>query len=235
MRVTKKLWWQELTGSIIGFDEGDPAGGASGEGEPGAAGEGNGEGDGSTGTGGEGNQPAEDTAGLKSALEKERADRKALEKEVRALRKTQQSRDDAEKTEVQRATEAEARTAEKVAKLAAQFKSSAIESAIVKAARIAKFTDPTDAVRPEVIAALSVEQDEDDPTKVEIDEASVTAAIKKLAREKPHWLTQEQKGTPKPKSGSSFGGSGTAGTGGQQVDPERAALLNKYPALRGRV
>jgi hypothetical protein len=227
MRTTKQLWWKTLTGSVFGFEEGE---GGAGEG----AGEGQGDGEEGTGEGqgagegaGEGDGAGEDTSGLKSALQKEREERKKLERELKTFRKGQQAAEDAEKTEVERLKGENQREATKAAKLAAGFKNNAIETAILKAAGAAKFRDPSDAIRPDIIAAIGVEQDEDDPTQVVIDEATVAAAIKKLAKDKPHWVGTEERRTPK--SGSNFGGSGTPPKG----DTEKAALQQKYPALRG--
>lgn len=231
---TKQSWWLTLTGTIIGFD--DPAGtGAPGAGE-GASGEGTGEegteGQGAAGTGESGDGAADDTAGLKSALQKERADRKAMEKELKALRSDKQSKDDAEKSELQRAQDEAKRNSEKATKLAQGFKDSALRSAVLAAAGKAKFTDPSDALRPEILSAIGVEQDDDDPTNVTVSVDDVTAAIKKLAKDKPHYLAPaEVKQQRPPKSGSSFGGSGNSGTGDAQKD----ALYAKYPALRGRI
>lgn len=170
----------------------------------------------------------EDTTGLKSALEKERADRKALEKRVKAYEKAQQEKDDAEKTEVQRLADQNSTASQKVAKLAAGFRKTAVEAAIVKAAGKANFTDPTDALRQEVIEAIGVEQDEDDPTQVTIDEASVTEAIKQLARAKPHYLGQQK--TPPPPSGSKFGGNNNNHTPAMEQQ-----LAARYPALARRM
>lgn len=237
MRTTKNLWWKTLTGSIFGF-EGEGDGGQGAGAGDGGAGDGSqdgaGEGQGTEGTGNEGDGAVLNPEGLKSALEKERAERKKLEKDLKALQKSEQARADAEKSEIQRATDSEKATAAKVEKLAAGFRSNAVESAILRAAATAKFRDPSDALRPEIIAAVGVEQDEDDPSKVEIDEATVTEAIKKLAKDRPHYVGTTETKTPKPKSGSSFAGTGN-GRQGTQDDPEKAALLTKFPALRGRV
>lgn len=229
---TKQAWWLNRTGSIFGFDgEGDGGSGEGGEGSGEGAGTGEGgSGEGEEGAGGSssGEGEGEDTAGLKSALEKERADRKKLEKELKVLQKAEQAKADAEKSEVDRLKGENDRNAEKATKLAAGFKKNAVNSAILKAAAAAKFADPTDALRPEIFDAIGVEQDDDDPTDIIIDDATVTAAIKKLAKDKPHWLAAAQ--TKLPKSGSTFGGSGNSNTKG---DPEREALKLKYPALRG--
>lgn len=237
MRVTRQNWWMFLAQPIVGFDEGTPAGeggtgageGASGEGANGA-GEGAGEGQGAPGTGDEGQGADDPAAGLKSALQKERADRKAMEKELKALRAEKQTAADAELSEVERLKKENETSAGKTAKLAQGFRKNAVNEAILKAAAAAKFRDPSDALRPEVMDALGVEQDEDDPSNVTIDSATVTAAIKALAKSKPHYLATEQKQTT-PKSGSQFGGSG----GGSNLTADQQALAARYPALRGRI
>lgn len=232
MRITRHTWWTTLTTPVIGFEPGEgegagAAGAGEGEGETGA-GEGAVEGQGSAGTGTEGQGAVEDTAGLKSALEKERTERKAMEKELKALRKTEETRADAEKTEIQRATEAETKQSAKVQKLAAGFRRSAVNTAVLEAARAAKFLDPSDALRSEVLDAIGVEQDEDDPSDVTVDKASVAKAVKALAASKKHYVGTEVKQTPK--SGSQFGGSGTG-----NMTADEKTLAEKYPALRARI
>lgn len=237
MRVTRNKWWSCLTQPIVGFDEpGEGAGsGTAGEGAgegANGAGEGAGEGGGSQGTGTEGAGAGEDVSGLKSALEKERNDRKAMEKELKALRKAEETRTAAEKTEIERATDAASKESQKVAKLAAGFRNNAINEAVLKAAAAAKFRDPSDALRAEVLSAIGVEQDEDDPSDVTIDPKTVTEAIKNLAKSKPHYLLTDD-GKQKQqtsKSGSSFGG----GAPQSNLTADEAALAKRYPALARR-
>lgn len=242
MKHTKQAWWLNLSATIIGFDgEGGEggAGGAGGEGGSGAGangaegtGEGGqGSGSGGAGTEGEGDGGNDPAAGLKSALQKERADRKALEKRIAAFEKAEREKADAEKSEVQRLTDQQAREADKVKKLATGFRDSAVRAAIMAEATKQNFADPSDAVTADVIAALGVEQDEDDPTKVEIDSDSVAKALKALAKQKPHWLKTATKPGATRSAGGTFGGNG-AGNGNQ--DPN-AALMQRFPALRGRV
>lgn len=169
----------------------------------------------------------EEVAGLKSALQKERATAKENAKRLAAFEKAQQEKEDAEKSEIQRLTDQSTRASEKLQKLAAGYRSSKVEAAIIKAAGDAKFTDPTDALRPEVLAAIGVEQDEDDPTRVTVDEDSVKAAIKELAKAKPHYLAQQQKTTAP--SGSKFGGNNNT-----QAPSQEQQLRQLYPALGGR-
>src|SRR4051812_43775318 len=101
MRVTRNKWWNHLTSPIVGFDE--PGEGASGEGAgEGAQGtqEGAGEGQGSEGNPPAGEGAGEDVSGLKSALQKERDEKKALEKELKTFRKAKDDKDLAEKSEI---------------------------------------------------------------------------------------------------------------------------------------
>jgi hypothetical protein len=239
MKHTQQAWWLNLTASIIGFDDNGDGGGA-GDGGAGDGGDGGdasgaaGDGDGSAAGDGGASSGGEDVSGLKSALEKERTDRKALEKELKGFRTAAQTKADAEKTEVQRLTDANAAAIAKTTKLAEGFKTSAVRTAVLEAAGKAKFRDATDALTADVLAAIGVEQDEDDPTQVTIDAATVTEAIKQLAKKKPHYLATttpaggQGGGTP---SGSKFGGSNNNG----KVDPTKAALAERYPALRGRI
>lgn len=237
MRLTRKNWWTTLTNPIVGFDEGEGEGsGASGAGEgANGAGEGAGEGQGSSGTSTEGAGASEDVSGLKSALQKEREEKKALEKELKAFRKTKEESELAEKSEVEQATTKAQKAEAKAAKLAEGFRKNAVNQAILKAASNAKFRDPSDALRPEVLAAISVEQDEDDPTNITVDEKTVTEAIKALAKSKPHYLaTENGQGNQQrqaPKSGSQFGGSGTQ----SNLTADEQALAKKYPALGRRL
>lgn len=227
---TKKSWLKVIT-SIRGFE--DPPGGDEGGNPTGQGNEGGGDGEQQQEETKPGEGETDDGEGspnaLKTALQKERENNKALNKRISAFEKAQRTKDDAEKTEVQRLTDEQARSSEKVTKLAAKFRKSAIHSAIVSAAKDAKFTDPTDAIREEVIAQLGVDQDEDDPSDVTIDAASVKKAVEELAKKKPHYLTtaepERRQGRP---SGSKFGNSG---------DPkpsQQDRLVAAYPALQRR-
>lgn len=233
MRNTRNNWWSKLSKPIVGFEEGEGGEGAGGEGQgadEGTGQEGAGEGQGSTGTGGEGDGAGDDTAGLKSALQKERDSRKALEKQLSAIQKAEQKRADAELSEVERLKKENEAERAKATKLAQGFRRTAINSAILKAAADAKFIDPSDALRDEVIAAIGVEQDEDDPSNVTIDKATVVAAVKELAKTKKHFIQGDTQTRQVPRSGSRFGGS----DGQNKQTAQEQELLAKYPALRTR-
>lgn len=222
-RTTINKWWLTNNAAVLGFEgEGEGAEGANGAagGAAGSGAEGEGKPEGA-------NSQPDETAGLKSALQKEREGRKQMEKELAAFRKQQQEAEDAKKDDVQRLTDQQARAAERLAKLAVGYKNSAVEQAILQAAGEAKFRDPSDALRPEILSAIGVEQDEDDPSKVTIDATTVKDAIKALAKSKPHYLVVPGNGGP---SGSKFGGNT------QQGKTDRASeLAAKYPALRTRM
>jgi hypothetical protein len=231
-RTTINKWWLTSNKAILGFDEGSEGAGAGAEGTQGGA-------EGGTGSGAEGAEGAEgansqtdDAAGLKSALQKERTERRAMEKELKAFRAAQTAKDDAEKTEVQRLTDQQTQASQRLQKLADGYRNNAVEAAILRAATEAKFRDPSDALRAEVLSAIGVEQDQDDPTAITIDSATVKDAVKALAKSKPHYLQAPAgaQGTGAP-SGSKFGGGSNSGGKPDQ----NAALLKAYPALRGRI
>lgn len=232
MRI-RKAWWNTIV-SIRGFEDPAGDGGEGGSGEGGQGGEGAGDGASSGGSGdeggqGDGGEGAEDTSGLKSALQKERANNKDLAKRLKAFEKAQQEKADAEKTEIQRLTDSSTKSSEKITKLATAFRTSKVEEAVLRAAGSAKFTDPTDALRVEVLNAIEVEQDEDDPSKVTVDADSVKKAVEALAKSKPHYLAQEEDTRrQRPPSGSKFGGSG----GNKPSRDEQ--LKAQYPALARR-
>ena len=74
---------------------------------------------------------------------------------------------------------------------------------------------------------IDIDQDEDDPSDVEVDENQLEQALKKLAKAKPHLLGDgSSSGTP---TGSKFNGSSK---GGKKLDEE--SLKAVYPALRLR-
>lgn len=233
-RKTLNKWWLQLSGSIVGFDEGGEGEGAGEGAGQGAGGEGQGTGEGAgEGDGEEGKTyTAAELAGIKSALAKERNERKAADKELAAFRKAKAEAADSEKTEIQRLTDSHANLADKYTKLAAGYRSDALERAVLAAAKDAKFRDPSDAMRFDIVSGLEVEQDEDDPTKVTVNTDELVKRIKKLAADKPHYLAE---GTPPArrgatKTGSTFNG---ANNGSKKGDADLAALQAKYPALRG--
>lgn len=245
MREQEELaWWQHGL-LICGFDEGGD-GGAGGDGNGGASG-GAGTGAGAGGDGGDGADddgdgdgdddlpPDNDVSGLKSALQKEREQRKSAAKELRTL--TKQFRDaqkrldeldDKDKSEVEKATKALAAAQEKTTKLASRLRTQAVDALIERHARDMKFIDVDDALSGVDRSKIEVEQDDDDPSDITVDAKTVKAAVKALADKKKHLIQSEGDGSGGP-SGSRFGG-GSNKSGDK--DAEKARLKELYPALR---
>lgn len=170
--------------------------------------------------------------GLKSALRKERAARKALEKSDRAKDKALQgfqqekeareleNKSDLEKERILR-NKADVRNE----KLSAGYLRSALDREIERAARTLKFADTDDALQLVDRSDIVSEQDADDPTAITVDRKSVEKAVKALADRKKHLLgAGTEDGEP---TGSQFGGRKTGGT--KKTDAEAYKL--KYPGL----
>ena len=189
-------------------------------------------GDGGAGSSSEGSQQqkqhddADDPAvkGLKSALEMERRNNKAKDKELKALQKEKEERELAERTEIEQAQIRETKANEKAQKLAAGFLNEKLDNAIKAAATTLGFIDTDDALAGVDRASLTFEQDPDDPTQVTIDIKSVEREVKNLSTKKPHFLKRgTDDGEP---SGHQFGGSQ------QKKKSSEDTLKEKYPALR---
>jgi hypothetical protein len=171
----------------------------------------------------EGEEKPEDTTALKSALQKERADRKRLAKQVRELAKFKEDADAKDKSDTDKAKDEATKATSTNAKLAAKLKDTAVDNAIIKLATGLKFRDIDDALKLLDRSGVDVDQDDDDPSEVEVDEASVKVALTALAKAKPHLIVAEGQET---RSGSKFNGS-------KQTDKELddAKLKSMYPAL----
>lgn len=217
--------WHNLifTGREGEADGGEGAGDGAGTGSTGGGDAGGNDGAGDEGDKAGESSDKEDNSGLKSALQKERQQRKNLEREVRNLRTAQEERDNADKSEVERAKAAETKAAEKVAALATKLRDTALENAITKAANAAKFRDASDAISLVSRGEITIEQDEDNPADIEIDEKSVERAVKALAAKKPHLVLADGETDA---SASKF-----AGGRKDQKTLDDEALKAKYPSL----
>lgn len=247
MKIQSK-WWLNNLPRIIGFDGEGEGGAGTGTGtEGGGPGEGEGTGEGESGEGqegaeGEGDESGSEGAskGLKTALDRERRDRKALQAKVRAFEAAEKARTDAEKSDVERLTGDKTTAEEKAQKLIAGYKTSFLRTAVLEAARTAGFADPTDAMRGEVLDDLGVEQDDDDPSIVEIDTKELNRRVKQLLKDKPHYKgsaagdNQQNQNQQQGRSGSKFGG-GNGNQSAEQTAARRAELNRLYSALNGRV
>lgn len=165
----------------------------------------------------------EDNAGLKSALQKER---KAAKDAQRALRQAQAKLDEVsakDKSETDRAKDDAAKASTKAEKLASKLRETAVDNVVIKLGSKLKFRDIDDALQLINRGEIEIDQDEDDPSDITVDEASVKAALEKLAKRKPHLIGADGQGEP---SGSKFNGKKKS-----DKDADDDALRAKYPAL----
>lgn len=165
----------------------------------------------------------DDNDGLKSALQKERLERKRLAREAKAMKARLDEIDSKDKSETDKAKEDASKAQSRAEKLAQRLRDSAVDNVILKLSSGLKFRDADDALKLIDRSALDVEQDDEDPSEVEVDESSVKAALEALAKAKPHLIVAEGQ---EDKSGSKFGG-GRKST--QATEDE--AMRSKYPAL----
>lgn len=171
----------------------------------------------------EGEGDSGNTDGLKSALQKERRERKRLEREAKELKKFKDEAEGKTKSDTDKAKEDASKAESKAQKLAVKLRDSALDNAIIKAAGGLKFRDIDDALKLVDRDAIDIEQDDDDPSEIDLDEESVKTALEKLAKAKPHLIVAEGQGE---KSGSKFNGGKKPS---KQTDED--VLRSKYPAL----
>lgn len=165
----------------------------------------------------------EDTTALKSALQKERRDRKVLAKQVRELTKFKEDTDSKDKSETDKAKDEANKAVSTNSKLAAKLKQVAVDNAIIKIGGTLKFRDIDDALKLVDREGLDIDQDDDDPSEITVDEASVKTALSALAKAKPHLIIAEGQ---EQRSGSKFNGQKKSD---KEIDEED--LRKRYPAL----
>lgn len=174
---------------------------------------------------GDDDSSADDRRELKEALAKERKANRQREKELNRLRRERQEAEEAEQGELAAAQAKLERLTQREAQLASGYLKSALDREIERAAVKAGFIDVSDALAGVDRSKLSYEQDEDDPSEIEIDGKSIAREVKSLAGKKPHFIRQgTDDGEP---SGSTFGGAGRRKN--NKADDE--ALRQKYPSL----
>lgn len=165
-----------------------------------------------------------DVDGLKSALAKERRERRKLEKAAAAREKADADEKSKEADAVAHAQKKEQEARDKVSKLASGLLQRELDSAIRKEAEKQGFIDPADAIDGVDRNSLTYEQDDEDPTDIDIDAKSIEKVVKGLAARKPHFI---KTGTDDgQRTGGGFGG----GAQGDRKDKD-AALKAKYSAL----
>lgn len=166
---------------------------------------------------------------LSGALKKERTARRNLQKELKELKKQQPGKpsgkpgeEDADAISAATAA-ATAQEQAKSERLAGKLLTNAVNLSITKIAGELKFVDVEDAIAQVNRKDIEVDQDDDEPDQVEVDEASVKEALKALAKKKPYLITKTDKaGT---KTGDKFGGKGN------KASKSEEDLMRKYPAL----
>jgi hypothetical protein len=167
----------------------------------------------------------ENVDNLKKALAAERKLQKQTARELKRAQRKQQTVDDKEASDLQKLqTERDAEKA-RTQKLASSLLKNAVDLEITKAARGMKFRDPDDALSLINRDDLAVDQDEEDPSDIDIDSDTVEAALKKLAEKKPHLLIADGDDDA---SAPKFGGKKVKTP--STTDPEY--LRGQYPALR---
>jgi hypothetical protein len=182
------------------------------------------------GDGGSDDEDDGQRAGGKEALKKDLADerkrRQRLENELAKRKKADEDAELATKDAVTQEKTKREQAEQRAKRLAEGFRSSEVRRAIRDMARTMNFHDPSDALVEDVLSAVDVEQDDEDPSSVTVDEASVKRAVKALADKKKHLVRPSgtEDGAP---TGSSFGGTRS----GKRVSKDEQ-YLDVYPSLR---
>lgn len=161
---------------------------------------------------------------LQNALAKERRANKVKERQLRAATVTKTTKEAEENETLEDAKKREAASNSKVEKLAAGILKRDIDSKIRQAARDLKFIDVEDAVNGVDRSAIVFDQDDEDPSDVDVDEDTVKAVVKALSVKKPHFINRgTSDGDP---TGNPHGGSRRKK---KQTDEEE--LMEHYPSL----
>jgi hypothetical protein len=211
-------------GFIVGYEDGDGSGdqGDSGDGDEGDD-DGGEEDDPDDDETDDGTPPKEDTEGLRKALASERKANKANARELKKLRRLQEQGKNKDETEKDAAIRERDEEKTKTAKLATRLEREAVNSVIIKHATKLGFRDLDDALALVDRAAFVVDQDEDDPSDIDIDEDSIKAALSSLKTKKPHLILSANEQQP---SGDN------AGNGGGKQDLTEEQLRTLYPSLQ---
>lgn len=164
-----------------------------------------------------------DVTKLKKALADERKLKKVAERKAKKLEREQARAANKDASELEVTKQQVTELTDTNSKLAAKLLTQAIDAEITKAARNLKFRDIDDALALIKRDQIEADQDEDDPSEIEIDVESVVNAVKAIATKKPHLLLADG---AEDKSGSKFGGKK-----GNKAETTEEALKKKYPAL----
>lgn len=162
-------------------------------------------------------------ANLEKALRDERRLRRKAERDSK--RKGRQKASE-KNTEDDAETQKQLQAAEqKTQRLAAGLLQREVDTAILEEARRQGFIDPTDALLDDIRKEIDADQDEDDPTAIDIDKDSVKDAVKDLASRKKHLVGQAPSNE---RSGGKFRRKGSS----DDSKPNDQTLQTHYPSLR---
>jgi len=170
-----------------------------------------------------GKDKTENNDGLKSALAKERKAAKDAQRALKAAQKRLDELDSKDKSDTDKAKDEASKVTALNAKLALRLRTTAVDNAIIQLAGSLNFRDVDDALQLVNRELIEIEQDDDDPSEIDLDKASVKAALEKLAKAKPHLIAAEGQGE---KSGSKFNGKKQS-----TKDADEEVLKKLYPAL----
>lgn len=195
MKETRVPFW--LAALVIQGREGDDDEGGSDEGNDSEDNSEEGEnedeegGDGGEGADDDEDLDEDDPKALKLALARERKkakDERRLRRKAErdARRAKSKDEEDADEKEAEKARKRAEAADSKVTRLADKLLRQSRDAAILEAARNAGFIDPSDALTDTIRNAVEYDQDDDDPSDIEIDEDSVEEAVTKYAKKKQH-------------------------------------------------
>ena len=155
-----------------------------------------------------------------------REEKKARRKAERELQSTATKKVEDEENEKLTQTQTQLNAEkERNQKLATRLLTKERDDAILAEARTLGFIDPTDALTDDIRKAVEFDQDEDDPSDIDIDENSVKVAVKKLAETKKHLIGAPNEGEP-------TGGSFRKKRKGEPGKLDDNKLREDYPSLR---
>lgn len=217
-------FWGRWPGVILGHEDPDAAGDSSDSSEEDPEGEGETGSTDSTDSTGETSGEETDLEKLQKALNAERRNSKKLERELRKERNVKAAVSQEENDTVEEAKQREAAALARSEKLAAGILKRDIDSAIREAAREAKFIDVEDAVNGVDRTKITFDQDDEDPTDIDIDLTTVSTVVKALAAKKQHFI---RKGT----NDGEATGSAHGGTRRRKTQTPEEVYAERYPSL----
>lgn len=164
---------------------------------------------------------------LLKALQAERQQRKDFEKKFKALERERAKKEKGEQSELEEAKSERDTASAQVSHLSELLKKNTVDTAIMAVAAKEKFRDVDDALS--LVNRSEIELDfemDDDGVTIEVDQASVAEAVKKLAQSKPHLILADgdEEGSGAPL------GSKKKKRGDKELTEEK--LKEQYPSLR---